>query len=226
MLAAFLAVVIGGGIRGLARAIFGRPILVKRAGHPRRHRYAARRSFAGLRLHGRTGAGSGCLRARGRRVRPGLRACAADAAFPRVDVHRPPALRAQGSRQPRVHVERRHSHAGVDVQGRGLRDWRLRFGVCAASRDWYRAGIRRVRREVSGDGRRSVGSTGPEVRPADARGCRGLVEGTHVGPVLSFPSPLRAAHAVSRAGTLRGSCRLRRRGRVCRRDRRQPIHAP
>ena len=32
------------------------------------------------------------------------------------------------------------------------------------------------------------------------------LKGNHVGPVLSLPSPLRAAHAVSRAGTLRGSC--------------------
>ena len=100
-------------------------------------------------------------------------------------------------------LERWHSHAGVDVQGRGLRDWRLRFGVCAASRDWYRAGIRRVRRDVSGDGRRSVGGAGPAARPADARGCRGLVEGDsrRIGSFFSFTSTSRTRRIARRSAS-------------------------
>ena len=90
----------------------------RRAGHPGRHRHAARRSAAGLRLSGGTDAGPDGVRAGSGRVRPRLRARAADAAVARVDVHRPPAVRAQGPRQPRVHAEAGHADAGRDVSRR------------------------------------------------------------------------------------------------------------
>ena len=151
------------GMAALRRA--SRLAGIRRTGHPGRHRYASRRSVAGVRLSGRTDAGPDGVRARRRRIRPRLRARATDAALPRVDVHGAPSLRAQGPRQPGVHVERPGTPTlAGDVSRGGIHDRGIRFSIRVTPRDGRRAGVRRLRRDVSGDGRGSVGRPGPAAR--------------------------------------------------------------
>ena len=161
------------------------------------------------------------LRERRGGVRARLRARAADAAVTRVDVHRHAAIRARRPRQPRVHACRRQGDARVDLQSRRatptagfVSSYVLRADTGIGRASTFDVALP----AASGD--KSPGAD-PSHRRADARRREELARRPDQRQVLPVLPHLRTAHAVPRRrhGFAQADT-VRRRGRLCRRDRR------